>query len=91
MPQCIGTTLANKRCKRNAMKNVEYCYCHFNKLVIPITFTPFECPICYELVLHKKKTIDLGCHQFCKACINEWFTIGGNTCPMCRKFVINFT
>lgn len=89
MPQCIGKTLANKRCKRNAMKNVEYCYCHFNKLIVPITFIPFECPICYDLVLHKKQTIDLDCHQFCKTCIKEWCAIGGNTCPMCRKTLDN--
>ena len=95
MPQCIGTTRGNKQCKRNVKNHIEYCCSHRTVrtvmtvitviTVIPIPFTPIECPIFYDLVLHKKKTIDLGCHQFCKSCINEWFANGGNTCPMCRK------
>lgn len=73
MPRCIGTTLANKPCKKSAMKNVEYCHCHFKP--------DFECPICYEQVY---KTFDTGCHTFCKSCIIKWYFTGATTCPMCR-------
>ena len=31
------------------MKNVEYCYCHFNKLVIPITFALLETQYPYDM------------------------------------------
>ena len=84
MPQCIVTTRGNKH--SSTVRTVITVSSSIPVIpVSPVPFTPIECPICYDLILHKKKTIDLGCHQFCKSCINKWFANGGNTCPMCRK------
>ena len=43
-----------------------------------------SCPICLDTFKNIKK---LSCnHDFCKDCIDKWTK---NTCPLCRKVIIN--
>ena len=44
-----------------------------------------ECSICLNPVRHTRKSKQLECgHLYHGACIDEWISAGGNTCPMCR-------
>ena len=45
-----------------------------------------ECSICLNPVRHTRKSKQLECgHLYHGACIDEWISAGGNTCPMCRN------
>ena len=44
-----------------------------------------ECSICLNPVRYTRKSKQLECgHLYHGACIDEWISAGGNTCPMCR-------
>ena len=42
-----------------------------------------SCPVCLD-VLEEASTIPCG-HLFCKACIHEYESSYGGTCPVCRQ------
>lgn len=45
------------------------------------------CVICLETITNK--TVCIPCyHEFCSSCILEW-NLQNNTCPLCRKNVVN--
>ena len=45
-----------------------------------------ECSICLNPVRYTRKSKQLECgHLYHGACIDEWISAGGNTCPMCRN------
>jgi hypothetical protein len=50
------------------------------------------CPICLINIENDNETIDLSCsHNFHRICINEWLQSNesmANTCPLCRKYII---
>ena len=45
-----------------------------------------ECPICLNPVRYTRASKKLECgHLFHGACIDQWTSAGGDTCPMCRN------
>lgn len=47
-----------------------------------------KCSICYELYQKNEKVKTLPCfHNFHMSCVNDWFTKGKKSCPMCLSKV----
>jgi len=73
MNRCVEITLHKKRCKKKT--NNIYCNVH----------NP-ECVICLTPIID---ILTLQCnHRFCKKCIYEWICISHNSCPLCRRVII---
>lgn len=45
------------------------------------------CPVCLERILDDQLGASLDCndHVFHAACIDRWVSVGGASCPVCRK------
>ena len=80
--RCTGITMKGLRCKKNKLKDCEYCTVHKAMNIVPDT-----CSICMETPQKISTQVLTNCkHAFCKSCINEWFC-NDNKCPNCRDVI----
>ena len=76
---CQAITLKGLPCKCKSKKDSEYCSRHTNC---------FECSVClFGKSKRQKLTLNCG-HSFCKSCIDTW-TKTNNSCPLCRKPILD--
>lgn len=57
--------------------------------IIELELTGEKCAICFDEFIVGTEITRLGCHTFCKECIMPWLSKHNNTCPVCRKEIIN--
>jgi len=78
---CQSSTKKGHQCKLHCQQGFTFCHVH-----IPKT----QCDICMMDNVPLNKYVELPCkHCLCVTCLNKWKMSGNNTCPFCRKIIVN--
>jgi hypothetical protein len=69
--------------------NTKSTGCDYNEEIKHCRPVRMECAICLNQVRTTRKTPKTLCgHCYHQGCLAKWKSKGGNTCPLCRKYLV---